>query len=273
VTLDDELARFRAEHPPVEHVHAGRTWRYTRGGSGAETVLHLTGVLGNAELGFQQIAAYERRFRVLAPDYAPVGSLDEMVAGIVSLLDAEKVEQAHVVAGSFGGMVAQSLVRRHPRRVRSLVLSHTTVPQPANSGPRRTAALLGLLPGPLVRSLFRRRLRGSFAAADPFWTRFFDASSVRMPKGDILSRLRVAADFAEERYGPHDLDGWPGRILVLDADADPLFPEARQRAVRALYPPAVVHTFRGTGHAAAILNPEGYATVILDFLGSSDAAH
>jgi pimeloyl-ACP methyl ester carboxylesterase len=264
--LAEQLARFRAAHRVIRHLHAGHDWHYRRGGEGAEVVLLLTGVLGAGDFAFQQVASLERHYRVLAPDYPPVSSLHELVDGIVSLLDAEGAPRVHVVAGSFGGMAAQALVRRHPGRVRSLVLSHTGTPEPGSSARRLATLPLALLPGGVLRGLFRKRLRGSFAAADPFWTRYFHETTARLGRADFLSRVRVAMEFAEERYGPRDLDDWPGRILVLDADHDPLFPEARQQAVRSLYPRAEVHTFRGTGHAAAILDPEGYASVILRFL-------
>lgn len=264
--LAEQLARFRAAHPLIRRVHAWRAWHVRHGGEGGEVVLLLTGVLGAGDFAFQQVAELERRYRVLIPDYPPVLTLDELVDGIVSILDAEGASRVHVVAGSFGGMVAQALVRRHPERVRSLVLSHTGTPEPGSKARRLATLPLAMLPGQLLRALFRKRLRGSFAAADPFWTRYFDETTARLGRADFLSRVRVALDFAEERYGPQDLDGWPGRILILDADHDPLFPEARQQAVRDLYPSAEVHTFRGTGHAAAILDPEGYASVILGFL-------
>jgi pimeloyl-ACP methyl ester carboxylesterase len=264
--LGEQLARFRAAHPLIRHLHAGHTWHYRRAGDGAEVVLLLTGVLGAGDFAFQQITAFERRYRVLIPDYPAVSSLDDLVDGIVSLLDGEGASRVHVVAGSFGGMAAQALVRKHPDRVRSLVLSHTGTPEPGSRARRLATLPLAILPGRLLRALFRKRLRGSFAAADPFWTRYFDDTTARLNRADFLSRVRVALDFAEERYGPHDLDGWLGCILILDADHDPLFPETRQQAVRDLYPSAEVHTFRGTGHAAAILDPEGYASLILDFL-------
>lgn len=264
--LDEQLACFRAAHPLIRHLHAGHTWHFRRAGHGAEVVLLLTGVLGAGDFAFQQVAALERRYRVLIPDYPPVSSLDELVDGIVALLYSEGASRVHVVAGSFGGMAAQALVRRHPGRVRSPVLSHTGTPEPGSSARRLATLPLAIFPRSLLRLLFRRRLRGSFAEADAFWTRYFTETTARLARADILSRAHVALDFAEERYGPDDLDTWPGRILILDADHDPLFPERRQQAVRALYPRAEVHTFRGTGHAAAILDPEGYASVILRFL-------
>ena len=268
--LDALLAEFRASHSVAHCRHAGETWRYQRVGVGTEPVMWLTGVLGRGEFAFAHILALGDGFRVLAPDYPPVHSLDHLVEGLVAILDAEGLGAVHVISGSFGGMVAQHLVRRHPERVRSLVLSHTAAPESDRARMAMVKAMVGTLgvwPGWLVRALFRRRLRGIFAVADPFWLRYFDSTVAGLSQADLVSRVRLAAEFAGQTgYGPHDLDRWPGRVLIMDADDDPHMPAATRAALRALYPQAEVHSFSGTGHSAAIMNPEGYAQVIRRFL-------
>ena len=47
-------------------------------------------------------------------------SLEDMADDAVGLLDALEVDSAHVVGASLGGMIAQTMAIRHPRRVRSL---------------------------------------------------------------------------------------------------------------------------------------------------------
>lgn len=71
MTLDERYAAFRASHPHRTLAHGGRTWRYLAGGAG-DAVLSLTGALGAADLGFQQIESLEKDFRVIAPDYPEV---------------------------------------------------------------------------------------------------------------------------------------------------------------------------------------------------------
>ena len=68
--------------------------------------------------GFCQRLADEG-FRVIRFDNRDVG---ERVA---ALIDALGLRSAHIVGQSMGGMVAQSLVERHPQRVRSLGLIYT----------------------------------------------------------------------------------------------------------------------------------------------------
>jgi 3-oxoadipate enol-lactonase len=263
--LERELAEFRAAHPVRRIVHRGIAWRYYAGGQGGEAVLLLGGALGFAEFAFQQIRLLERHFRVLAPDYPPVNSLAELTSGLVELLDTEHVGTAHVVGGSFGGLAAQALVRRAPERAASLVLSHTGAPDARR---RRASRAVALLPAPLLRAALKARLGRTLAAADPFWRRYFDEAVSRLSRADILSRVRLQAEFsAEAGYRPDDLTAWPGRVLVIEAADDPLFPPAAQQRLRALYPSAQVHQFRGTGHAAAILKPEEYASVLVRFVG------
>jgi 2-hydroxymuconate-semialdehyde hydrolase len=72
------------------------------------------------------------RFRVIAPDMVGFGfterpagyqyAMDNWVRHIVGLMDALKIERAHVVGNSFGGAMALALAIRHPQRVHRLVL-------------------------------------------------------------------------------------------------------------------------------------------------------
>ena len=264
-TLDRELAEFRAGHAPRRLMRRGVEWRYYAGGRGNDVVLRLSGALGLAEFSFQQIRLFEPRFRVVTPDYPPVNSLTEMADGLVAILDAESVQRAHVIGGSFGGLLAQVLVRRAPERVASLVLSHTGAPD----GRRRAVAtaVVGAMPMSLLRGLLKKRLGRTLDAADRFWRSYFDRAIEQMTKDDILSRVRLQAEFGRQaEWVPDDLAAWPGRVLLIEGEDDPLFPAAARARLRALYPAAEVHRFQGTGHAAAVLKPEEYADVVTRFI-------
>ena len=112
----------------------------------------------------------------------------------------------------------------------------------------------------------RTRLRAAFDAPDPFWLELFDSTVARLTKRELVSRVLLASEFLQHRYSTDDLQQWRGRILILDADEDPLMPPRVRSALRSLYPTAEVHTFSGTGHSAAILRPEEYAQAIASFL-------
>jgi len=264
--LRRRLDRFRAAHAPRTMRHAGTEWRYLAGGRGPATVLVLGGALGIAEFGFLLIEALEREFRVIAPDYPPLGRVDDLADGLVALLDREGVAAAQVHGASFGGLLAQVLLRAAPGRVDSLVLSHTAPPSGSAGAAALVSGIVATMPAGLVRALLRRRLGGVLRDADPFYRACFAEGLGRLGKRDLAARLRAGAGFAARRFAANDLDGWRGRVLIIEADDDPMIAAPSREALRALYPGAARHLFRGTGHATSILRPEEYNAVVAGFL-------
>jgi pimeloyl-ACP methyl ester carboxylesterase len=63
-------------------------------------------------------------------------TLDDMAHDTVGLLDALQLERAHVVGASMGGMIAQIVAAKFPRRVDSLTLVMSTSGNPRLPGPR-----------------------------------------------------------------------------------------------------------------------------------------
>ncbi len=236
-------------------------------------VLCLTGALGVAELGFQFILAMGRQFTVIAPDYPSTPTLDAFCDGLIAILNQEHIKKAHVVGGSLGGMIAQHFVRRHPDRVLSLVLSHTAAPASNRLLVGVVRALVGTLaiwPDFSIRKQFSRRLRVGFTGCGPFWLQYFDAAIAEQSLAELTSRVRLAAEFAAQRhYKPDDLRLWPGRVMVLDADDDPLMAKRTQLALRKLYPQAATHMFFRSGHSVALLDPVGNASVIGKFISAA----
>ena len=259
-SLEGRLRTFQSDFPPREITVAGRRWQYRAAGPRTgPPILLLGGALGRAEFAFEQIGLLARECFVLAPDYPAVDSLAELTSGLLALLDREGVRRAHVVGGSFGGFMAQALLPRAPERVASLVLSHTGAPD----GRRHRVGWVDLIPGPLLRGLLRVRLGRALRAADPFWRDHFGRVVSSLARADIASRVRLQAAFGALPAAP---PSWAGPVLLLAAADDPLLGPAAQVTLAARFPGAERHAFAGTGHAAALLQPEAYANEVLAFV-------
>ena len=270
VSLRRSVEEFLAAHPRRTVAAGGAWWECLSGGTGQEVVLVLPGGLGLPELGFGQILDLERDYRVLSPAYPASARMDHLVDGIAALLRAEGVASAHVIGASFGGQVAQCLVRRHPSLVRSLVLSHTGVPTPVRARRmRRALRLSGVLPFWAVRWMLRRQLKDVFrsAAGSAPWRRLLDGLLQKVHRTQLAGLYACGIDFDENHaFAPGDLEGWGGRVLVLGSDDDPIYPAEERSRLEALYPGAEVHTFHATGHISSLLEPEEYRARIDAFL-------
>src|SRR5215204_2543618 len=252
----EELREFRATHPLKHTVVAGVSWEYIASGEGNEALLLLPGGAMVGEAGFTRISAFEDRYRVIAPSYAHVPTAAQLLDGLASVLDAEGVRAAHVLGPSYGGLVAQCLVRRHPGRVKTLILANTAIP------PRRLLwpagiflALLPFVPLAWLRSFRERTLARAFSGVrsvpeedQAFWRDYQHELISRLSKAELQDMYRLGIDLVESfRFTPGELTSWPGRVLILESDQDILTSEQRA-GLRRCYPRAEVHTFHGAGN-------------------------
>jgi pimeloyl-ACP methyl ester carboxylesterase len=113
-------------------LHTELYWESTGDGPPVLLVMGL-GLSGGA--WWRTVETLSRRFRVITFDNRGVGrsrgltpayTTEALADDAVAVLDALEIAAANVYGLSLGGMVAQQVALRHPRRVRSLVLGATT---------------------------------------------------------------------------------------------------------------------------------------------------
>ena len=225
------------------------------------------------ELAAQLATAGVRALPADLPDHghspATAGShdLDHLTAACLPLLE----DGAVVLGWSLGGIVAMELARRHPQRVRALVLVASTPrftrdPQwPHGLAPRLLADFADALQKDARRTLQRflaLQVRGE-RAPRPVLRRLqaiFDAAPPPRPAAlagglDILRR-------GDLRQGLADIHC---PTLILHGAGDEVVPLAAGRALRERLPDATLQVFPESGHAPFISRQGDFYNHLLRF--------
>ncbi len=110
---------------------------YTRWGQGDHLVIFTPPLVSNIELMWEipewrrvldwagqhhQVIMMDKRGVGLSDRVTEPSSLDEYVADVLAVMDAEGIGSAHFVGHSEGGIIAAALAALHPSRVRSLCM-------------------------------------------------------------------------------------------------------------------------------------------------------
>lgn len=274
------LQHFRRTHPYKQLTVGDTKWDYISCGQGDETLFMLPGALSVGESTFPLITALENEFRIVAPSYALSLNMTELCAGLNRILEAEGIHRCHVMGGSYGGLVAHYFLRQYPDKVCSLILSHTFVLGRNLTKPLWLAGkLFPALPQSLFIPLLRLRLdkmllstlrKANHPEAELWRAYLNEAIASGRLKEVFIHQNKCLLDLARQRrFTATDLNGWKGRVLIIESDDDPAIP-ARDRAIlRNTYPRAQVHTFHDAGHASSILKRAEVLAVIRNFLGRS----
>jgi pimeloyl-ACP methyl ester carboxylesterase len=272
--------RFRREHPPAHFELNGITWEYlTSGNPTGQPLLLFTGALSTAESVWRTLPLLaQEQYRLICPSYPPeMDTMSGLADGTAALLAHLEIQSTNVVGGSYGGMLAQVFTRRHPDLVSKLVLSHT-YPPVSSRAHRVTPAMrmFKVLPMFLVKKMLRDRMIG-ILPSKPSPELLLVAAQVRETVDTRLTRQAALntfyrmMDFDNQAFSPTDLDGWPGKTLIMLASDDPTTPESLRKTLLDLYPGARLHLFKGSGHATAILETREYIQVMESFLAETDA--
>ena len=182
---------------------------------------------------------------------------------VVDAMDAAGMHRAVLGGVSMGGYVALALLRRHPERVKGLVLVDT------RSGPDDAAAVER-------RQGVAARADGGDVASGP------DAIAPLVAAGssdDIRATLAAIADSvpaATIAWAQRAMAGRPDSTAVLAAASVPVLIVVGEED--AVTPPAAAHEMAaaardaelvelpGAGHLTPAEDPEGFAVVVLDWL-------
>jgi pimeloyl-ACP methyl ester carboxylesterase len=181
-------------------------------------------------------------------------ALADLADDTIGLLDELGIDSAHVVGASMGGMVAQVVAIRHPRRVRSLTSIMSTTGDPAVGSPSE-AAMGALLAPPATdrESAIQRAVNTFRVIGSPGFE--FDEQALRERAGLAYDRRYnppgVARQLAAILTTPDrtaDLGSVSVPTLVVHGEQDALVNVSGGRATAAAIPGAELLVVDGMGH-------------------------
>jgi 3-oxoadipate enol-lactonase len=253
---------------PFARVH------YERAGSGPPLLL-LHGIGSNSRSFRHQLSELCDAFDVIAwdaPGYGRSGDppldsgLDYFADQAVALLDELKIESAHVLGVSLGGVIAQLVYHRHPSRVSSLLLVDTTpgggaIPEPERS--ERVRQRLDALERLGAQKIAEQRAPHLVSRLAP--------PSLVAELSDIMSEVRSAGyRTAAIALGATDLTSQLSAInvptLVIHGEQDKVVPEATAHSLATAIPNARLLVLRNAGHVSNQEQPEAFNAAVRSFL-------
>ncbi len=181
----------------------------------------------------------------------PPYTLNDMARDAVGLMDALRIDRAHMVGASMGGMIAQILAIDHPERLKSLTSIMSSPDRPI---PRPNVLRAVLRPRPRSREATVRRMIGFFRLVagsqypptDAELRARVEGSISRSYRPDSFTRQLIAIQTAPSRVGK--LRRVRAPTLVLHGDDDPLVPLSGGKATAAAIPGARLRIVPGMGH-------------------------
>jgi pimeloyl-ACP methyl ester carboxylesterase len=255
---------------------------YEREGSGPPVAL-LNGFVGDGRSTWgEQIEALSGEFTAVAWDAPGSGRSSEPPGWfraadyadcLVAFLRALGIPRAHLVGLSFGGIVAFSVVERHPTVPRSLGLLGAYAgwlgSLPRHEVETRLARCLELSELPaeqfareMVPSMFSANVPASVATE-------FAASVMRLSPAGFRTMARASGE-ADLR---HVLPGVSVPTLLVNGDQDVRAPLYVAEGLRSAIPSARLVVLPGVGHVCSVEAPEAVNRELGGFLRSVEAGN
>ncbi len=261
------------------YTHNGRLELFydVRGSSEHPTLLMIQGLARTSSHWGELADELAKSFRIITFDNRGVGksgtprppyTTAQMAEDALQVLNAAGAERAHVLGISLGGMIAQELALRYPRRVSKLVLGCTRAKH--NAGASMTLRAMATLVG-----------AGRFTPerAQAYTAPYLLSEAFRKARPDILQRWQQSGLAGPPRKVgvigqmaaalAHDTASHVTRLtqptLVLTGDDDRLIPSECSRFLAKTIPGAKLELLPGAGHEFYFEAPERTAELIRDF--------
>lgn len=277
--MKNDLTLFREQHKLKSLLVKDNEWRYFCVGKGDNTIVILPGGLGTGEAAFHYIKYFENHYNVIAPIYPDLYTMDELVEGLKKIIDHEAVTNINLFGISFGGLLAQCYMKKYSKEINNLILAHTTTvtsDYPSDESNKRISSLkkaikiIDILPLFLLKIMYNKKFKKiseQIVVEEEFWEQYFKELIKDYDKNSFKSSMTRMIDFVTNYKFEYDfLEGWDGKVLILEADDDKSFSHKEKEYIKKLYKDAEVHTEHGFGHLTTFVKRDLYMQYINEFI-------
>ncbi|MFE2011723.1 alpha/beta fold hydrolase [Streptomyces sp. NPDC059491] len=225
-----------------------------------------------------QIDRFSRTHRVVAPDLrgygaTPLGAgtgrtgLDDFAEDLVGLLDALGIEECVLAGLSMGGQIAMELYRRHPGRVRGLVLADTFPAAETEDGRKARNAMADRLLAEGMRGYADEVLDRMVAPYNPHAAGHVHRMMCATDPVAAAAALRGRAERPDYR---ETLTAVAVPALVVVGRDDTYTPVADAEEMHALLPDSTLVVVERAAHLPNLERPEEFDAALDRFLRSLD---
>ena len=194
-------------------------------------------------------------------------TMERIADDAVALLDHLGISKATVCGLSMGGYAAFALVRRHPARLKGLVLADTRTAPDSAEGKRSRSTQADAV-----------RREGPPAIVDGFLQKAV-GETTHKERPDVVARVREMILAASARGIVDALAGLAARAdsgptlreikvptLVVCGAEDALTPDADSEAIQRAIPGSRLEVIPKAGHLSAVEDPAAFNAALLSFL-------
>jgi pimeloyl-ACP methyl ester carboxylesterase len=249
---------------------------YEESGSGLPVVF-LHGWPHDHTAWTAQLSGLATHARCIAPDLRGFGrstvagpwSMDRYADDVVALLDALAIDRAVICGLSMGGYVALAIWRRHPERVRALVLVDTRATADDQEGREKRRRLIRFVESQGIDALADQQLGlmlgPATLATRPELSEALRRMMASQPAEGVTGALRA---MMERPDSTGLVAGITVPTLVVGGTEDAIIPGDVLRRLAAAIPGARLEMIDGAGHLPQFERPGTFNHALGDFLES-----
>ncbi len=199
---------------------------------------------------------------------API-TLDACGDALVAVMRHLDLDAAHIVGCSWGGMIAINVAARFPERVRSAVVTNSSVRPPALDDRVQVALLAPILKAfGFIAPIRSTIINGFFSKGAPSRRPELAANiTAALERQSPKSVVFAAKSILGQRAGQaHLLTAIACPVLVIGGEEDSIFPPPHSQQIADGIAGAALHLLKDVGHLAPIEAGDRVARLVQSFL-------